>query len=309
MMITQRDYAGPADLIAMQHAVARTWTPAQRWHVGDLAWGRYSVPHQEPSWRTRLWESNGDVVAWGWAELPGDLGLYVDPAYASLADDVIAWFESVASGTQRSVTILETESHLAAALIHAGYASSDTGPFFQHCLIELDDSLPPIDVPAGYRIRAVRHDEAEARAAAHRSAWRPKRIGEMFVPPIDLGDAESDMTADHYRGVMRAWPYRPELDQVAEAPDGTLVAAALGWLDEANLVGELEPVGTDPRHGQRGLGSAVSMATLHAMRAAGATRAVVYPRGDDIYPVARKVYVGLGFRAIARTTTYIRQHA
>ena len=54
--------------------------------------------------------------------------------------------------------------------------------------------------------------------------------------------------------MMNAWPYRHDLDQVVEAPDGALVAFALGWLDEVNRVGELEPVGTDPRHARRGLG-------------------------------------------------------
>jgi len=57
---------------------------------------------------------------------------------------------------------------------------------------------------------------------------------------------------------------------------------------------------------RRGLGAAVSLACLHAMRAAGATRAVVYPRGDSAYPVARRLYAGLGFRPVARTVTYVR---
>ena len=83
-------------------------------------------------------------------------------------------------------------------------------------------------------MRAVHEDEAAARAAVHRSAWRPRRIGELFVPPIDLGDAGSSMTTDSYQSVMNAWPYRHDLDQVVEAPDGTLVAFALGWLDEVN---------------------------------------------------------------------------
>src|SRR5262245_27741130 len=171
-----------------------------------------------------------------------------------------------------------------------------TAPYVQHCVIDLRKSLPIPRLPEGYRVRAVREDEAEARAAAHRAAWRPKRIGKMFVPPVDLGDAESGMTTESYRAVMKAWPYRYDLDQVVEAPDGTLAAFALGWLDKVNQVGELEPVGTDPRYAQRGLGSAVSLACLHALRAAGATQAVVYPRGDDAYPVARKLYFRLGFQ-------------
>ena len=97
-------------------------------------------------------------------------------------------------------------------------------------------------------------DEAEARAAVHRAAWRPKRIGAMFVPPVDLGEAESSMTTESYRAVMEAWPYRHDLDQVVEAPDGTLAAFALGWLDEVDRAGELEPVGTDPRYAVRRAG-------------------------------------------------------
>jgi hypothetical protein len=50
----RHDYVGPGDLLAMQQAVQRTWTPEQRWHVGDLAWGRYAIPGQQPNWRTAL---------------------------------------------------------------------------------------------------------------------------------------------------------------------------------------------------------------------------------------------------------------
>ena len=248
------DYGGSADLLAMQHAVQRTWTPQQRWHVGDLAWGWNSIPEQEQDWRTALWKDGDIVVAWGWVELPGHLDLYVDPAHPGLADEVLAWFEAIATGHERTVTALETEEHLIAALKRAGYRPMTNAPFFQHCVIALDESLRLPHLPDGYRVRAVHEDEAEARAAVHRAAWRPKRIGAMFVPPVDLGEAESSMTTESYRAVMEAWPYRHDLDQVVEAPDGTLAAFALGWLDEVNRAGELEPVGTDPRYAVRRAG-------------------------------------------------------
>jgi ribosomal protein S18 acetylase RimI-like enzyme len=300
----RRDYAGPDDLIAMPRAVRRL---GRRWHVGDLAWGRHAVPGQDSDWRTALWEdSENAVLAWGWIELPGHLDLHVDPVYPQLAGEVLEWFEEVATGSVRSITVLETEAHLVAALDRAGYRPVAQAPFFQHCVIDLDQSLAAPRLPEGYRLRAVQEGEAAARAAAHRAAWHPGRIGEMHVPRVDLGDAEASMTTDSYRAVMGAWPYRHDLDQVVEAPDGTLVAFALGWLDEVNRVGELEPVGTDPRYARRGLGSAVSLACLHAMRNAGATRAVVYRRGDSAYPVARQLYFGLGFRPVARTVTFDR---
>jgi ribosomal protein S18 acetylase RimI-like enzyme len=308
MSMRRRDYAGPDDLLAMQRAVQRTWSPASRWHVGDLAWGRHAEPGREPDWLTALWEGSGDAApsAWGWVELPGHLNLHVDPARPQLADKVLAWFGEVTAGSEPSVTVLETEAHLVAALHRAGYRPLAQAPFFRHCLVDLDRSLPAPRLPNGYRLRAVRPDEAKARAAAHRAAWRPGRIGALHAPPVDLGDAESGVTTEGYRAVMGAWPYRHDLDQVVEAPDGTLAAFALGWLDEANRAGELEPVGTDPRHARRGLGAAVSLACLHAMRNAGATRAVAYPRGDPAYPAARQLYLGLGFRPVARTVTFGR---
>jgi ribosomal protein S18 acetylase RimI-like enzyme len=302
------DYGGPDDLVAMQRAVQRTWTPQQRWHIGDLAWGQYAIPAaQESMWRTSLWlDSANAVVAWGWIELPGHLDWYVDPDHPEIVRDVVEWFEAETTGADRTVTVLDTEQHLLAALEQAGYRQESEAPFFQHCLVDLDESLAAARAPAGYHVRAVGGNEAEARAAAHRAVWRPARIGALFVPPVDLGDAESGVTTESYQAVMNAWPYRRDLDQVVEASDGTLAAFALGWLDGMNKVGELEPVGTDPRYVRRGLGSVVSLACLHALRAAGATKAVVYPRGDNAYPIPRQLYFNLGFRPVARTVTYIR---
>ena len=196
-MMQRYEYGGPEDLLAMQQALQRTWTPQQRWQVGDLAWGRNSTPGQASEWRTALWRDDDNrVTAWGWIELPGHLDLHVDPAYPELAHDVLAWFETIATGSKRSVTVLETEEHLVTALERATYRRVTAAPFFLHCLIDLDESLPPPPLPGGYQVRAVREDESAARAAVHRSAWRPRRIGELFVPPIDLGDAESSMTTE-----------------------------------------------------------------------------------------------------------------
>jgi predicted N-acetyltransferase YhbS len=166
--------------------------------------------------------------------------------------------------------------------------------------------MPAPRLPAGFRVRPVGPDEIAARAAVHRAAWRPQRIGRLMVPPVDLGAGESGMTASRYAAIAATWPYRPDLDLVVEAPDGTLVASALGWLDEANRAGLLEPVGVDPGHARRGLGAAVSLACLHALREAGATRAKVCPRGDDAYPVPRLLYHHIGFRDGPRTATFTR---
>jgi len=108
---------------------------------------------------------------------------------------------------------------------------------------------------------------------------------------------------------MAAWPYRTDLDWIIETPDGDFAANCLIWLDDHNRVGLLEPVGTDPRFRRQGLGRAVCLAAMHALRAAGADRAVVYPTFGHGHPGAIPLYADLGFQPYARSITYARaQH-
>ena len=100
---------------------------------------------------------------------------------------------------------------------------------------------------------------------------------------------------------MSAWPYRPELDWVIEAPDGRFVSSCLIWLDGANRVGELEPVGTDPASWRKGFGAAVCRAALSALRDAhGAETAIVYAYQVPGMPPAIALYESLGFKTHAR---------
>jgi predicted GNAT family acetyltransferase len=95
---------------------------------------------------------------------------------------------------------------------------------------------------------------------------------------------------------------------VVEAPDGRFVAYCLGWYDEVNRVGQLEPVGTLAEYRRLGLSRAACLAVLRAFRQAGGEWAVVYARGDDDYPIPKQVYAALGFHPHARTLRY-RQSA
>lgn len=108
------------------------------------------------------------------------------------------------------------------------------------------------------------------------------------------------------RITQEAWRRHGPLVQIAEAADGSCAAFCTGWLDDENAVGELEPVGTHPVHGRRGLARAVCLAVLHALRDAGASRAVVCARGDDAYPAARALYESLGFERAAIHRPYLR---
>jgi ribosomal protein S18 acetylase RimI-like enzyme len=289
-----RPYHGPADLRSMQSLTQRLWSWTSRWHMGELVWFRYQHTGREPQWPTSLWECDKEIVGWAWAKLPGDLDLHLDPAHTQVMDQILRWFDDVADGEQRTVTVLDAQTDLMEVLRQHGYHEQDGGPFFIHFRRSLEN-LPGPTVPDGYTLRPVRDEgDADARARAHRAAFSLPGL-----PP-------SQVTADGYLRVMRAWPYRRELDWLVEAPDGTPVAFCLVWLDEHNRVAVLEPVGTDPRHRRRGLASAATLGALHVAQRLGANSARVVARGDDAYPSARATYQSLGFRPYARNVTFLR---
>ena len=273
-----RDYSGPADLRLMQDLTAECWRldgPFVIATIGDLPWWMYQHLNKLDEARVRLWLEDGRCVAWGWVE--GGLIFMVHPQHRERLADVLDWAEADA------VTALEHDTASIEALRARGYVA-DESRWFDHMTRSLDD-LPEPRVHDGYALRAVRgEDELLARTESHRAAWEPSRV----VPAS-------------YRAVMRAWPYRAELDWVAVAPDGTLAANCLCWLDEANRIVELEPVGTHPSHRRRGLAAAVCLAALKAAREAGADTGLVYPVNG--FPAAT-LYESIGFRAISRHLTF-----
>ncbi|WP_199440041.1 GNAT family N-acetyltransferase [Umezawaea beigongshangensis] len=270
----------------MQELTSDLWSPRSRWHVGDLAHGRFQHLGREADWPTRIWERAGRVVAWGWIELPGELVFQVRPDHDEVADEVLDWFAATATAGELEVTVLETEATEVRALRRAGFAER-AGPFFRHVLRDLRDLPEPV-LPPGYAVGPV--PGPEPRAAVHRSAFAGSRV-----------------TSDSYRAVMGAPGYRPELDRVVLAPDGACVSYATCWLDERHRAGLIEPVGTDPRHRRLGLARAVCLDGMRALAAAGATRVGVGPRGDAAYPVPLRLYSSLGFRPGPRTRTHVRR--
>ena len=145
-------------------------------------------------------------------------------------------------------------------------------------------------MPDGYRLTTMaEYGDTASRSAAHRAAFSPSRF-----------------TDEVYAVVRETWPYRADLDCVAVAPDGSVASYTLAWLDEENRVGEFEPVGTHEAHRRRGLGRAVNLFALQRLRDEGATEALVGCRGDDAYPIPRKLYESVGFREIARAASYGR---
>ncbi|MGY6019870.1 GNAT family N-acetyltransferase [Streptomyces spinosirectus] len=278
--------------------------------VGELAWiwGKGHAGDGE-SWRRRLRFCDGELVAWGWASLPrrvrrndgsvkdvtdACLAYQVHPDHAELVDEVIDWYDGVAAGLDRTVIAQAADEFALGRWAAHGYETDqaslgDTGSWTQLNVRELDDLERPV-LPDGFCFRTA--DETGPRAAvqAHVDAWAP-----------------SAYTAESYEGVRRTPPYRGDLHVLVEAPDGTMAASTIMWLDEVNRTAEFEPVGTHPDYRRRGLGRALLLHGMHLARAAGARHMTVACLGAPAHPEARGLYYSVGFREFTRDVPLVKR--
>ncbi|HEY1644686.1 MAG TPA: GNAT family N-acetyltransferase [Streptosporangiaceae bacterium] len=276
---------------------------------GELAWiwGKGHAS-EGASWRRRLWLSGEDLVAWGWAYLPRQVprsdgsvrdvtGAYlayqVHPGHAGLADEVISWYDGTAAGFERTVLPSAADESALRRWAAHGYvtdpaALGDAGSWTQLNERDLTDVERPV-LPDGFRFRTASEAGPEAAVRAHLDAWAP-----------------STYSAQAYQGVRQTASYRGDLHILVEAPDGTMAASTIMWLDEANKTAEFEPVGTHPGYRRRGLARAMLLHGMHRARAAGAAHMTVACLGAPGHPRARGLYYSVGFRELSRDAPLIK---
>jgi GNAT superfamily N-acetyltransferase len=280
-VITSREYE-PGDLHLMLRLVSELW-PNGRHGIG-YAFMAQRLPRDD--WAARLFFDESMLVAWGWSagwRIPHGLSYELRPGYEHLLEELLAWADTtvttVKSGDTRSVETLQ----------RLGFAHDVEAPWIRWNVRTLDRIEEP-RVPDGYRLATMgEYGNFESRSAAHRSAFAPSRF-----------------TDGVYETVRREAPWRADLDCVLVDPDGEVAAYALAWLDDANRVGELEPVGVRDDQQRRGLGRAVCLHAVRRLRDHGAGTALVGSRGDDAYAGPTALYESIGFRELWRDLVYSR---
>jgi GNAT superfamily N-acetyltransferase len=276
---------------------------------GELAWN-WGKGHAADgaNWPRRLWFAGGDLVAWGWAQLPrrvrrsdgsvtdvtsAYLAYQVHPDHAGLVDEVINWYDDTAAGIDRTVLAGAADEVALTRWAAHGYrtdpaAVGDTGCWTQLNERDLTEVEQPV-LPKGFRFRTAEEAGPAAAVQAHLDAWAP-----------------STYSAEAYQGVRQAATYRGDLHILVQAPDSTMAASTIMWLDEVNKTAEFEPVGTHPDYRRRGLGRAMLLHGMQLARAAGATHMTVVCLGAPGYPKARGLYYGVGFRELSRDAPLIK---
>jgi mycothiol synthase len=147
------------------------------------------------------------------------------------------------------------------------------------------NKLPPLTTSAGYRLRPYRPGDEEAWVQLINAAFATEK--RTFDPLTPGSFAKEFPTAN---GEQYDWIFFAEREC-----DGALAGTTAAWEAEreGRRWGLIHWVAVDPAHRGHGLGEALILAALHAMRARGHTE--VYLNTDPALAAAVRVYERLGF--------------
>jgi mycothiol synthase len=319
----------------MQALVSRCWRadwPHQHLHAGDVDWWSVSALGRSPGLneRIRLWFAGEpdatELVGFAWYGPPNDGDLIVAPEHRerALIGAMVDWVETqvarfgptltgrprrldadpvaaaqptdpepptdraaAPSGAARIWSVAE-ETDSVRTLAELGLSEAPEPGYVHWCgrLDELDLTAP--ELPDGYALGTIQTDaDIAARVEAGHAAF----IG-------------STQTVEKYRFCRSTPLYRPALDTIVRAPDGSVAAFALGWLDPLTGGVELEPVGVRPDDQRKGLGRAVCRATLRTASSLGGQKVVI--AAETTNPGAMALYASLGLAITARVIAYRR---
>lgn len=287
-----RKYSGDEDLLAMTKLAQAC--PGSNIHLADLPYRLSSWAVDEPE-NGRLWmDEQGRLAGWAVLQTPFwtvDLVLggenevdlfrlaldWADKRAGQVVDSEYghrSWFVNVFADQTTRRAVLEAAGFKSQAVV-----GEDS---WRKVLLERkgDTQVGNFRIPAGFTIRPLKGEmEAEAYVDLHREVFESK-----------------NMTTAWRRRVIQSEGYHPELDLVAEAPDGELAAFCIAWVCEVgggNKIGQIEPLGCRADFRKYGLGRLVLAEALRRLQTYGVEQIVV--ETDDYRNTALRLYQAMGF--------------
>lgn len=287
------------DALAVQQVASRAWP--RGWHPGGLGWGlaRDQLADEVAVFRA----SDGNAAGWAARGIHGPGESLVQGETPGAVDDALDWALNGAeleqadhSGPPRRTAVYDGDDRLVAALTRRGWAASADEPLrgMFH-----DGPPPAASESPGYRVRAVEEKEWDVRVESHRAAWRPADLPWADGRSAE-STAESSFSREKYDAVRATWLYRPELDLVAEAADGSLAASCIAWFDPYSGCAEIEPLGVVPSHRRRGLAVELCREVIRRVHDLGGWQVFVNVDPDPAYPASSSAYLKAGFEPRSR---------
>jgi ribosomal protein S18 acetylase RimI-like enzyme len=286
------------DIHGVQRLASRQWPVG--WHPGGLGW---ALARGAMADEVVLVRDGIDVVGWAGrgGHDAGELVAQVQSGRTDVAEQLVDWL--LRTGARRlHIELYDGDTTLESVLVDAGFEPQRhrrTMGVFRPA-----DRASP-ELPHGYVIRSVRPEEADQRVQVHRAAWRPATLPYADGRSLDPA-AESSFNRDAYDLVRGAWLYDADLDLVVVAPDGSLAACCIVWLDPATGVAEIEPLGVVPAHRRRGLAVALCLEAALRVSERGGQQLFINTGPRDEYPAPGRAYQQAGFEVIERGTEYTR---
>ena len=197
-----------------------------------------------------------------------------------------------AAGTSAiEMPLWEHDRALRDALTERGYADRGTaGPELVY-----DAPAPPRPVlPPGFAFVPFEPSMDDAYVELHRDAW-------STIAPSPYRRALHD--------IVTGMPdFRRDMVPIVAAPDGTLAAYCIGWLDPRTRSVEIEPLGTRPRYRALGLAHAVVGEVIRRGYERGATSVLVWGvvSGGHANLPAFRLYRSSGMHATRALVEYRR---
>lgn len=275
------------DVPHVHELLSRRWAvddPRAQMHIGDFYWALRTTSNGDPLSDTRIWlRPDGSIAAFAWLD-PPELGdAIVDPAADPLMlDEALDWLEEEyrkQARTTITVVVVDGDQLRAESLARRGYKPGSGGNTRLWQRLGSEPHAPM--ATTGFTVGQVEtKDDMKRRAFVETSSFHYDGV-----------------TGDSWRLLTQRLPrYRPELDLIAVAQDGTGASACTCWYDEATRCGEFEAVGTSKAYQRRGLGRAVIIEGLRRLQQLGATTAVVQTQTTNAPAIA--LYQSCGFEIV-----------
>lgn len=299
MQIKQREFSDTEDIQAMI-SLARAF-PTHNLHVVDLPYRLSSWALDDPE-NTGLWiDSDGELLAWAVLQSPFwtiDYAFHPD-AEVHLHRQVLTWADHRAHLLVDTpyehpcwfVMVFPGQTSRIQELENAGFSSqADVGEdSWSKVLMQRSAQIPgeKFTLPQGFSIRPLAGEsEVDAYVHLHRAIFGSKNI-----------------TTEWRLRTLGCPEYLPDLDLVAVAPDGRLVAFCVLWFSpDAEPIGHVEPMGVHEDFRNLGLGRAILLEGLHRLSLCGAQS--VFVETDMYRNAALELYQAVGFRVIRDVLVY-----
>lgn len=263
------------------------------------------------------WDSQGQLVGLGIQRIAGepdegrvDTRLYFrihpDARDTGVDSEIIEWGSDIArqvGGERRMPAYVRSGLHLTTpeyiAYRQELLESHDFRPvrYGYKMARPLNEPIPEPRLPEGFTLRTARGEpDMEPWVEMSNQSF----IDHWNFHPMTVEDHKHDLTNPNYN---------PELDLIVIAPDGTFAAFAFCEIDpEGNATnhtseGTIDGLGTRRGFRRIGLGRAVLLAAMHALKAAGIETAVLGVDAEN--PTgALNLYESEGFHKVNTSVTY-----